>query len=198
MTRPSHALFSLAAVVAAAFSLTTPALAGDLGDGGYRYGGRPYLSSDDEGSDRYSYRGQRDDDDDRGDDDDDARDNSANDDDDDDDGRRYANRDHRQHRDYREPPRDRGYGEPRHHKSGRCQPGWRVKQRLQADGWTRFRLASFGEGVAVIRAERRHSGRPFLLKIDGCDGRTISARPVYGRDWSGYSNTPAVRYSFKD
>jgi hypothetical protein len=185
----SRAAVSLAALMVAAVGVTGTASAADFGDGSadyeppYSSGKRPYLSGEDHGDrERYAHRGSRhdDDDDDYVDDDDDY--------DDDDDGhvRRQADRGPRHEPHVNRPPVQHA----------RCAPGWRVKQRLQSDGWTRFRLANFGDGVAVIRAERHHSGRPFLLKIDRCSGTILSSRPVYGRDWSGYSED--VRYSAKD
>lgn len=175
------------------------AFAADLSDGRDGYFGhrQPYFSG--QSDDRADPSNDRADDD-----DDDGprysgrwrnRDDGQDDDDDDD----VANRDDRpDHYNSRDQYRDRrGYNqdEPRH---SRCLPGHRVKQNLENEGWTRFHLASFGEGVAVIRAERRGTGRPFLLKIDGCNGRTISARPVYGPQWSGYDTAPRVRYGYKD
>lgn len=183
---------SLAAGIAAAFGCAGGASAADFGDGGpaleedYEYGKRPYLSGGDHRySERYDYRGRHD----RDDDDDDLRDppehdgRYSDDDPDDDDIVIRRNRDHVTRRGPEKTA---------------CVDGGRVRQRLMSDGWTRFKLAKYGEGVAVIRAERRHSGRPFLLKIDGCSGRLISARPIYGRHWSGYNSAPHPRYSFKD
>ena len=192
---------------AAAFLVSSAVQAADFGGReNYADGSRPYLSGDEdrsgdqepydgnryddgnagEPSDQYSHRdrdqGVYDLDDDRGDDDDDF-DRGDNDDEDgrDDDRNAYDNRrgsyDDDRYGDRRDGARSNFRSEHSEHR-GRCLPGWQVKHRLEAEGWTRFRLAEFGEGVATLRAYRRQTNRPFLLKIDGCDGRTISSRPA--------------------
>ena len=62
-------------------------------------------------------------------------------------------------------------------RGGACVPGWRVKQRLTGEGWTNFKLNTYGRGVAIIRATRAHTGRQFVLKVDGCTGETLASKP---------------------
>jgi hypothetical protein len=184
------------------------ALAGDLGDGGYGARGygqhRPYLSGESEYADPDYGRHDADDNGDSDDDDDDDDDNrsysrSDDDDDDDDDRRAHRHGDHRRchHRsseqDYAPAPRA---GIVRPHRTA-CLPGWQVKKRLIAQGWTDFHLKTYGPNVAVIAATRAHTGRAFILRVDGCTGETLSSVPSGNRHFSDGRPKPR-RYSWRD
>ena len=207
-----------AALAASAVLLVTiPAFAADLeGDTsrghsyGQTYGGHPapYRSgeaaqayNDDDNGNGYNdgsedTYGDRPDDQSSGNDDDD--DNAAGDED-----RRDGaeNRDDgREHHSYKD---DNGgddqYGGARAH----CVPGWRVKQRLIGEGWGGFKLADRGHGIASICATRVQTGRRFVLRIDGCSGRTLSStpeflRPMQPRRWSESRYVPQGRLSWRD
>lgn len=197
--------FRLATLAAAALLQATPlALAGELGDGGYGghvYGQQqPYYSGEDnDGGQDYGRRGEAGDD---GEDDEDRYDNNGaqghaqygrggapydqrgapy------DDGSEYEERRTQRHS-YQGSTKD-GYV-PRHEADvdrphrGACVPGWRVKQRLIAEGWSNFHLNTYGRGVAVVRATRVHTGRPFVLRIDACTGQTLSSIPADRRRYS--------------
>ena len=186
------------AALAALIGTAPTAFAGDLGDGGYgarAYGrSQPYYS----GQDDYADRNGQDDDDDNDDgdhaynrhnsDDDDDDDNIIENDDDHDEAR-CRRRDHHHTNAYRYngSTKDDGYAPQasivRPHRGG-CVQGWQVKQRLIGEGWSSFRLNNFGQGIAVVRATRVATGRPFELRIDGCTGETLSSRPA---DYSRYS-----------
>jgi hypothetical protein len=178
MTFRSQTTRLLAGVLVAGLSVgTSSALAADFGDGTGDHR-RPYFSgSDDHGERHGGYKG----------------DGRSHVDDDDDDEDRYT-KDDRRHSDDDDDDDIREQAESSHRRH--CRPGWRVKQGLERAGWTRFELAKQGEGFAVIRAERRNTGQPFLLTIDGCNGRTISSRPITDQPirshhdqntrWSGY------------
>ena len=192
------ALSAAAALLAAASSVS----AGDLGDGGYGprvYGQQPYYSGqgEDPGS-NYSNRG--DDDDDNANDDDDhasTRDEDNDDDDadndnDNDDDSNNTGEHHPERHSYRHegsvregyPPVPSANVYSHRDRAGACVPGWRVKQRLTGEGWSNFHLNNYGRGVAVIRATRVHTGRPFVLRIDGCTGNTLSSVPAGQRQLS--------------
>ena len=184
---------------------------------------RPYDSGNDDEADQNYGRHQDADDGDNDDDDDDRADNRPNDGSDYDDGAENDDRDDgdRRYRDGdRDDPRfehrygstkdddpPRGYDSaprayydaprayndaPRLHR-GICVPGWRVKQRLIGEGWSHFHLNAYGRGVAVVRAMRVHTGRPFVLRIDGCTGATLSSVPAGPRRWTNVR--PDLRHS---
>ena len=186
MLKLSISILAAAAGVLATAPMT---LAGDLGDGGYgarTYGQhRPYYSGQDSYADRNGYRQDNDDDDDDQaygkDNDDDDDDNTGNDDEDRRDGdHAYRHNGSVKDGDY-EPAPHAGIVRPYR---GNCVPGWRVKQRLVGEGWSHFRLNTYGRGVAVVRATRVHTGRPFVLRIDGCTGETLSSTPAGLRRYS--------------
>jgi hypothetical protein len=74
----------------------------------------------------------------------------------------------------------------------RCAPTWRVKNRLRNEGWRDFRDLSLNGNIAVMRAERRENGRPFILRLDRCSGHILSARPAPYRAFGYYE--PRDRY----
>jgi hypothetical protein len=176
---------SFAALTATAALLASApgALAGDLGDGGYgshRYGEhRPYYSGQDNGRQDYDHSDDQSDDDD---DDDTDHAGNRNDDDDDDNGGNDDFED--QHAYQRDGSTKDGGDEDRHGRAG-CVPGWKVKQRLIGEGWSHFKLSTYGRGEAIIRATRVHTGRKFELRLDGCTGQTLSSYPLdRGRRYS--------------
>lgn len=195
--------FSMAALAAVAVMFAAaPASAGDLGDGGYgqgSYGQKPYYSgqTDDEGR----VYGRRDEQDYTGDehagvynDDDDSDGDDGDEGDDDGDDQGGDNGDYREQRYEKHSYRHEGSVKDGYapvppaavyshrNRGGACVPGWRVKQRLTGEGWTNFHLKTYGRGVAIIRATRAHTGRPFVLKIDGCTGETLSSWPHGAHD----------------
>lgn len=210
---------SLAALAATAVLLAAmpSALAGDLGDGGYgtrAYGDhQSYYSGENEYADP-NY-GRRDGDDDVNSNDDDNDDDNYNendnrsysrsgdDDDDSDDGNSiYSEHQHGNHRHCHHGSSDQGYapapraGIVRPYRAG-CLPGWQVKKRLIAQGWSDFQLKTFGQSVAVIRATRAYTGRTFILRVDGCTGETLSSVPAGNRHFSDGRPKPR-RYSWRD
>lgn len=219
-------LTTTAAVVLSAMPGGIPsARAGDLGDGGYGaapYGHhQPYYSGQDDDHDdgrnsgRYG-RSERNDDDGGGDDDDDRRSYSHSGDDNDDNGDydngdndngdyddqgdldqrsdNFAPRRYGSTKDGYEPEPRAGIVRP--HRAG-CVPGWKVKRRLIGGGWADFQLNNYGQGVAVIRARRVHTGRGFILKVDGCTGEVLSSVPLGNRYYSDGRPTPR-RYSWRN
>lgn len=184
-------LLSALAAAALMAAASPAARAGDLGDGSYdapAYGNhRPYYS----GQDTYAYAGDTGDDD----DDDDAYDDEdyngndndndyRNRDDDDDDDRNRADYDRRFDRSspgYSS--RDGEVAPPPHRDADRrgCVSGDQVKRRLIARGWSRFQLSGHNQTMAVVRAVRVRTGRAYELRLDGCTGRTLSARPLEPR-----------------
>lgn len=60
----------------------------------------------------------------------------------------------------------------------RCAPRHVVRNRLERDGWVDFNHADPRGPIVVVEARRRHSGRPFQLRIDRCSGEIVRADPI--------------------
>ncbi len=199
MFKFSLATLTSAMAVSAVLVASVPsAQAGDLGDGGYgarSYGShRPYFSGQpdfngqDDGGDRYSQRQDYGASSDDGDDDDDGINGQDGDQDGDQSGDNDDGDDRQEHHAYRHEgsTKDDDYRAPPH-RAG-CVPGWKVKQRLIGEGWSNFKLSTYGRGEAIVRATRVHTGRRFELRLDGCTGQTLSSYPLDGNR----------RYSFRN
>lgn len=180
--------FAIAALSSAIILISNApfAAAGDLGDGGYgeRLGRhRPYMSGETYDP-AYGRNDDADDEDDRNDDRYSRRDDGDDDDNDDDyAGTGVEEYDFHHYGSLKDDDDGgpRGHGViVRPHREG-CVQGWQVKRRLIGEGWRGFRLSTYGNGVAVIRAVRVHTGRPFILTVDGCTGETVSSVPVEPR-----------------
>ena len=60
----------------------------------------------------------------------------------------------------------------------RCAPRHVVRDRLERDGWVDFDHADPRGPIVVVEARRKHSGRPFQLRIDRCSGEVVRADPI--------------------
>lgn len=83
----------------------------------------------------------------------------------------------------------------------RCAPRHVVRERLERDGWADFKNADPRGGIVVVEARRRHSGRPFQLRIDRCSGEVVRADPVgppryeRARRWRDYGEARWRRWA---
>lgn len=83
----------------------------------------------------------------------------------------------------------------------RCAPRHVVRNRLERDGWVDFNNADPRGPIVVVEARRRHSGRPFQLRIDRCSGEIVRADPIgppryeRARRWRDYGESRWHRWA---
>ena len=77
-----------------------------------------------------------------------------------------------------------------------CIPRWRIRARLERRGYKRFRILKRRGDVAVLKA-RRYNGRRYILRVDRCDGRILSAKRLPRRWDRGHRHGYIYDYSWR-
>lgn len=74
------------------------------------------------------------------------------------------------------------YVKHKEHHVRRCLPRWRIRALLKRRGYFPTRILDRRRNVVILKA-RGWGGRPFVLRVNRCNGRVVAARPMR-RHWA--------------